>query len=231
MTADLFEPYRPILLSELRRVMEGVTLQHGAVLRQQAPTNAGEHSDDIALMPALLCLLTCETFGGQTEDALPAAVSLAFLARMADVFKGIAGADSGTDGTLMRSWGMPRALNGGDAFFALAQASLLDGKRGGLDPDRRFAAVGILDRASRALSEKLYGRSVTKSGAGGGLFAAATALGALWSGADDATVDALGGFGASIDAGVPDVEGLNQLPVSKRAALIEAANCVSEAMR
>jgi hypothetical protein len=224
---DLLLSYRPLLLQDLRRVVDAVTLGHGAVLRQHALTNEGEGSEEPALMPALLCLFTCEVLGGRPEDALPAATSLAFLTRMADVFDAIAGADAGTDGTLIRSWGMPRSLNGGDAFFALAQASLLDSRRGGLDPERRFAAMGVLDQATRALSEKLYSRSDD----GGGLFTAALALGALSAGTDRSVVAALMRFGASMDAGAAEPHWLGELPEATRKSLTEAAKSVSEAMR
>jgi geranylgeranyl diphosphate synthase type I len=177
MTTDQFAPYRPLLAKELQRAVGGVARSHVALLRQQIESPAGGG----ALTPALLCLLTADALGAQPEAATPAAAALALLAQMRTVFT-----DLPEDKDLVREWGLPRALNAGDAFYALAQDALL---RSGLSAERRIEALAWLDQASQGFSSALYDRSVVQSH--GAVLAAAVALGALSAGADDATIAAL----------------------------------------
>jgi geranylgeranyl pyrophosphate synthase len=232
MTDDPFAGYRPALLAELHRQVKGESLQHHAVLLQHLSPLVKNESTERDLMPALLCLLAAEALGGRVEDALPAATSLALLANMAAVFEGIAEAGRpGADGALLQSWGMPRALNAGDAFFALAQASAVETKAGSLlQADRRLQLLRVMDEVSQLLSETLYSRSATWNGEArpGGLFSAAMALGAICAGSDEATAEAITRFGDTLDAGEPAASLLQGLSEAARSRLIEAAKYIAE---
>jgi geranylgeranyl diphosphate synthase, type II len=83
------------------------------------------------LRPAL-CLATCRAFGGDVRDALPSAAALELLHNAFLVHDDI------EDGSLYRrdrptlhaQYGIPIALNVGDAMIALALSPLLDSRRG-----------------------------------------------------------------------------------------------------
>ena len=78
-----------------------------------------------ALRPSL-CLATCEAFGGTADDALPSAVALELLHNAFLVH------DDVEDGSLMRrgaatlhaTWGVPSAINAGDALALLGHTAL-----------------------------------------------------------------------------------------------------------
>ncbi|MPZ48677.1 MAG: hypothetical protein GEU75_05080 [Dehalococcoidia bacterium] len=200
MTDDPFAAHRPLLVEELRRAVDGVSLHNGAVLRQQV--SSGSESD-AGLLPGLLCLLTAEALSGRAESALPAATALTLLTTMAEVFGTISVASN--DEGLIHSWGMPRTLNAGDACFALAQETLL--KAHSLDAGRRLKATGLLDRAARATSDSLFERASANatSVSRAELLSAAMALGALSAGANDQTVEQMGAYGRSLLSGRGEV--------------------------
>jgi geranylgeranyl diphosphate synthase, type II len=78
-----------------------------------------------ALRPAL-CLATCEAFGGAPDDALPSAVAIELLHNAFLVHDDI------EDGSLLRrgrptlhaTWGVPSAINAGDALALMGHTSL-----------------------------------------------------------------------------------------------------------
>ncbi len=190
--ADPFAPYRPQLKAALSRTVDGVSLSHAALLKDAL---AAVEADATAPQPALLCLLTAEALGARPGDALPAATALALLAAMGSVFESIA--RDQTEGPLARS-GMPRTLNAGDGFFALAQTSLLalEGTA-----ERRLEATRLLDETARAYLEALNTRwdEAPSDGSYAALLAGACALGALVAGGDDATRARLADFGRSFN--------------------------------
>jgi hypothetical protein len=119
----------------------------------------------------------------------------------------------GTSG-LEGVWGMPRTLNAGDAFFALAHASIL-----GLEAAPDLAALDVFDTACRAASAALAaGRP-----AGPALVLPALALAAEVSGAAPSAATALRRLGESIEAGsVAAIEEL-EIPALGRERLRAAA--------
>ena len=165
---DPFAEFRPLLADSLRRTLERPDLSHFALLREQ--TRTGPARD----LPGLLCLLGAASCGAPAERALPAATALALLGEMERVFEAIA--DEATEG-LEAQWGMPRALNAGDAFFNQAQAAVLPAA-GGLDADGRRALFALYDSACRAFSETLAGTGDARE-ARRGILAVALCLGAL----------------------------------------------------
>jgi hypothetical protein len=192
-TIDPFAAYRPALLDALRSVIEAVTASYGVLLREQI---AGIEPDEASLAPALLCIATTEAMGGRAIDAMPAATALGLIAMMGRVFQDIAAEN---ESGLGAAWGLPRALNAGDAFFVLAQQTLT----AGTDPARVVAALSELDKASRAYSDELHAGLTTtpKRARGRSLLAGAVTLGAIASGADAATVDQMRAFGRDLAKG------------------------------
>jgi hypothetical protein len=135
----------------------GVEGESGALVKQHLTTQ-GETGAE-AMMPALFCLGLGRALGGSEEATLAPAVSLALLAQMAHVFYDL---DAGKGISI--AWGMPRALNAGDACYVMAQKQLLQGYA------VRPSEIGVealreLDEASRAFSEAL--QASTPAGADG----------------------------------------------------------------
>jgi hypothetical protein len=121
--------------------------ESGFLVRQHL-SSQGEAGAE-AMMPALFCLGLGPALGRGEEATLAPAISLALLAQMAHVFYDM---DAGEG--ISVAWGMPRALNAGDAFYVLAQEQLLQGCAG-LSPDIGVEALRTLDGASRVFSEAL----------------------------------------------------------------------------
>jgi hypothetical protein len=145
---ERFAPQRTAVLTELRRQLDALPFAYAGMLKQELAALSEEEDDAAFLLPASLCLLTAESLGAEPEEALPLAASLAMLQLMAGVFAGIAASTGG--GELQRSWGLPRTVNAGDAFFALANRALLQ------NDSARARCTPILDATCRHLSKALF---------------------------------------------------------------------------
>lgn len=75
----------------------------------------------------LLVLLTCAAAGGNWKDALPAAASVELVHNFSLIHDDIQDNSPLRRGreTVWRRWGIPQAINAGDAMFTLAHLSLL----------------------------------------------------------------------------------------------------------
>lgn len=74
----------------------------------------------------MLCLLACEAVGGTVEDALPAAAAIELLHNFSLIHDDIED-NSPTRrhrATVWKLWGVPQAINVGDAMFTLARHAL-----------------------------------------------------------------------------------------------------------
>jgi hypothetical protein len=115
---------------------------------------------------------------------VPGATALVLLSQMGDVFLSLESQDGGA--SLSTAWGMPRALNAGDAFFAAAQNAVLTDE-GEISVQRRLHALSILDDATRGFMEALLaaGEEATSSQGEQSLLVAALLLAGVYAGADD----------------------------------------------
>lgn len=106
----------------------------------------------------LLCLLVCEAAGGNPEQALPAAVAVELVHNFSLVHDDIEDASPlrRHRPTVWRVWGVPQAINVGDALFALAQLALQGLAEQGIPPARALAAFEVLEGACLALTEGQY---------------------------------------------------------------------------
>ena len=177
---DSVARHREMLQEGLSRCAKDLEPETGRLLREQLA--ASEPTGYEAA--ALACLSAAEAVGGTAAAALPGALSVAFLGQMGLVFAGLE--DSGGAAGLSTAWAMPRALNAGDAMFALAQESILSAPNE-LTAADRLAAVALLDRGGRDLVDALYAAGEEGDGVVAGqraLLPVAFALGALLGGAD-----------------------------------------------
>jgi len=109
-----------------------------------------------ALRPTL-CLLICDALGGAWHKALPAAVSIELIHNFSLIHDDIQDNDELRRGrpTLWTQWGVPQAINAGDAMFCLATLTLRDLRR--LFEDGVVVeAMSVLQEATRQMIEGQY---------------------------------------------------------------------------
>lgn len=183
MSTDPWSAYRSLLRNALDSAVDEIEFSHGELVREQVGAAVADESE----LPGLLCLRVAEAVAGNASAALPAATALALLTEMSRVLLSLDTAPG-----LSTAWGMPRALNAGDAFFAAAQHALLSGSDE-MTAERRLAAVRVLDGACRDLLEALYAAAVTgdRPRPVRSLYSAAVALGAISAGATNSTLSSL----------------------------------------
>ena len=106
----------------------------------------------------VLCLLTCEACRGEWEQALPAAAAIELLHNFSLVHDDIEDQDETRRGrpVVWTLWGEAQGINAGDAFFALAQLSLLDLSRQGLPATTVVAACRLFNHTCLALTQGQY---------------------------------------------------------------------------
>lgn len=146
-----------------------------------------------------LCLWACHALGGAAAAALPAAAAIEWFHNFTLVHDDIQDEDHKRHGreTVWSLWGVPQAINAGDAMQALAFLSIA---RDASHPDRAIRAISAIASAGLTVIEgqcldlefegqvdtalRAYLRMVAaKTGA---LLGASTEAGALLAGADDA---------------------------------------------
>ena len=190
---DIWASRREMLRDALSARLEGERFASAQLVREQV--EASDPGDYEAA--AFACLAAAEAAGGSAEDALPGAVAMALLSQMAMVFTGLE--NSGGAASISTAWGMPRSLNAGDAFFSMAQESVLSAPVE-LRAADRLQATRILDAGSRALIEALFTANGSLDPAATGqraLLPAAMALGSLLGGGDAGVRDRLTSLGRS----------------------------------
>ncbi|HEC34617.1 MAG TPA: polyprenyl synthetase family protein [Chloroflexi bacterium] len=106
------------------------------------------------LRPAF-CLLTCEACGGDWEQALPAAAAVELLHSFSLIHDDIEDGDTTRRGrpAVWALWGVPQAINAGDALYALAHVALLRLADRGLAAETVIAALQLFNRACLRLTE------------------------------------------------------------------------------
>ena len=187
---DVWAGRREALRNALALSLDALEFQYGELVREQVEASPSSDFET----PALACLAAAEAAGGTAEAAMPAAVSLAFLAQMTLVFARLE--NTGGAASLSTAWGMPRALNAGDAMFALAQDTLLSAPDE-LTAEQRMEATRMLDKGARALVDALLDCPEAEVAVVGQrtLLATALGLGGLFGGASHEVRERLEGLG------------------------------------
>ena len=162
----------------------------------------------------LMCLLACEAAGGNWRAALPAATAVELVHNFSLIHDDIED-NSETRrhrDTVWHLWGIPQAINTGDAMWSLARLSCHRLAALGHAPEAILRVVAALDRACLELCTGQYldlafeGQAVVSpedyismiSGKTAALLAAALESGAVLAGASDASVAAYRNFGHAL---------------------------------
>lgn len=162
----------------------------------------------------IFCLLACEAVGGNPGDALPAAAAIEILHNFSLVHDDIEDGDETRHHrtTVWKLWGVPLAINSGDAMFALAFAALSRLQRRGISPNQILQAIDIFTKTCIELTEgqhldmRFEQRNDVQpddyfhmiKGKTASLLGCATAIGALVGHGSSAQVKAMQHFGQSV---------------------------------
>lgn len=102
-----------------------------------------------------LCLLTCEACGGDWRRALPLATAVELLHNFSLIHDDIEDRDRTRRGrpTVWALWGIPQAINAGDALYTLAHLALLRVADQELPAETVVSAMRLFDRTCLRLTE------------------------------------------------------------------------------
>jgi geranylgeranyl diphosphate synthase type I len=159
----------------------------------------------------LITLLCCAATNGEWQTALPAASAVEIIHNFSLIHDDIEDLSSFRRGrmTVWKKWGIPKAINLGDALFALSRLTLFRLGKIGLPHARILNVIEVLDRACTKLtigqqldlayqerehiSEENYLGMI--SGKTSALLSAAAACGGIIAGGDAEVIDLLEKYG------------------------------------
>ncbi|MCS6772606.1 MAG: polyprenyl synthetase family protein [Thermoflexales bacterium] len=162
----------------------------------------------------VLTLLSCEACGEDWQKALPAAAAVELLHNFSLIHDDIEDRDELRRGrpTVWAIWGVPQAINAGDAMFVLAHLALLRSAARGVPADRLVRAMLAFEQMCLQLTigqhldlsfetrsdvtAEEYMRMI--AGKTAALISAACRIGAIIAGAEDAQVEVLAAFGHNL---------------------------------
>lgn len=215
------EQWLPALEAELRAVLAGhepATATHYGMIHYHMGWVDADFRP--VTLPAgkrlrpLLCLMACQEVGGDPTQALPAAAALEILHNFSLVHDDIEDGDERRRHrpTVWALWGVPQAINAGDAMFALAFAALQRLSTRKVAPETVLAALQLFTETCVALTEgqhldmafeqracvsvEEYMRMI--QGKTAALIGASVAIGGLVGGAPQGVALSLRRFGQSI---------------------------------
>lgn len=151
--------YQPDLDNELRSIVGDASLSLYRMVRYHlgwvdASGQARLSSGGKMLRPSL-CLLACESVGGDWKQALPAAAALELLHNFTLVHDDIEDGDTERRGipTVWHVWGLPQGVNTGDAMHVLARLAILKLEEKGVSSDKVLCSARLLDETCLSLCE------------------------------------------------------------------------------
>lgn len=220
--SQYFQACVPLIEREMRQVIEqlrGTRGRQPATLATMLNYHLGfagvdgspVHANTGKRIRPVLTLLACEASGGEMESALPAAAAIELLHNFSLIHDDIEDRDELRRGrpTLWKIWGEAKAINAGDAMFALAHIALENTAERGMETGRVMRALRLFDATCVALTmgqhmdiEFEHRADVTAAdylamieGKTAALIRAACEIGAIVAGADDHRAAQLGEFG------------------------------------
>jgi geranylgeranyl diphosphate synthase type I len=150
---DVLERFRQPIAAALRRTLEARQAPIYEMLRYHLGFDGESGPQGKALRPTV-CLLVCEALGGDWRHALPAAASIELVHNFSLIHDDIQDGDELRRGrpTLWTRWGVPQAINAGDAMFCLATLTLRD-LRPWFEDDLVVECMSVLQEATREMIE------------------------------------------------------------------------------
>ena len=221
---DFFAQWIPLVEAEMQRVVDA-RVQHAtqpSIFNTMLKYHLGfanadgsaAHINAGKRIRPMLVLLSCAACGGNPELALPAAAAVELLHNFSLIHDDIEDGDELRRGrpTLWKHWGVPQAINSGDAMFAQAHLALLGLAQRGVPSERVVRAQVIFDdmcvhltigqhmdigfETRNDVSAADYMTMI--EGKTAALIRACCEIGAVVAGADEATVKHLGEFGRCV---------------------------------
>ena len=152
MAGPSFDPYLEAIETDLRRAALPSDAPEFAPMAEMIAYHlgwAGDTSGRGKRIRPLLTVLACQACGGTWPSALPAASAVELIHNFSLVHDDIEDHSQTRRGrpTLWSRWGLPQALNAGDALFALAHLSLHRLGALGTSPEVLVAVQHDLTRA------------------------------------------------------------------------------------
>ncbi len=211
----------PSIEAEMRAVLaseeQAVAAHYGMMHYHMGWVNAHFEPETLPAgkrLRPLLCLMACVELGGDARQAVPAAAAVEILHNFSLVHDDIEDGDETRRHrpTVWKLWGVPQAINAGDAMFALAFASVERLADRGVPAATTLTALRIFTEMCVALTEGQHldmsfetRTAVTVDeylrmiqGKTAALIGASVAMGGLVGGADSGSDEALRRFGQSI---------------------------------
>jgi len=151
--------YGPALERELRSSLEGQDgLLHNMLLYQLGGVDEDGTplaSLSVECLHPYLCLLACESLGGELSQALIAAAAVELVHQYAIIHEDVqeGSPNRGHRPTVWWVWGPGQAINAGDGMHAVARLTLMRLHQQGMPVDRVLKAMELLDRSSLSLCE------------------------------------------------------------------------------
>jgi geranylgeranyl diphosphate synthase type I len=156
-----FTRYLPPLEVEMRAVVQSADPRHTGLFGMlhyllgwaDASFNPCQGRTGKRIRP-VLCLLACETCGGDWEQALPAGAAIELMHNFTLVHDDIEDEDETRRGcpAVWTLWGKAQAINAGDALFGLANSALLRLAERGVPARAVLAALTLFNRTELALT-------------------------------------------------------------------------------
>ena len=221
MLSTFAAEWLPSIEAEMRAVLAGeeaaVAAHYGMMHYHMGWVNAHFQPETLPsgkrLRP-LLCLMACAEVGGDPAQAVPAAAAVEILHNFSLVHDDIEDGDETRRHrpTVWKLWGVPQAINAGDAMFALAFAAVERLADRGVPAPTTLAALRTFTAMCVALTEGQHldmsfeTRSAVTvdeylrmiQGKTAALIGASVAMGGLVGGADSGSDEALRRFGQAI---------------------------------
>jgi geranylgeranyl diphosphate synthase type I len=150
---ELIQTYRPAIETALQQVVDPLAQPELEEMRRMMAYHmgwegegAGPEARGKRLRP-LFVLLTCAAAGGEWQAALPAAAAVELVHNFSLIHDDIEDDSPLRHGrpTVWKKWGIPQAINAGDAMLTLAHLALLD--------LQRTASADVVLKAARLLQE------------------------------------------------------------------------------
>lgn len=150
---EVLERFRQPIEDALHRALDDRPAAIYRLLRYHLGLDGESPPQGKALRPTL-CLLTCDALGGDYHRALPAAASIELIHNFSLIHDDIQDGDELRRGrpTIWMEWGMPQAINAGDAMFAIATLTLRDLRPAVSDADV-VEAMSVMHEATREMIE------------------------------------------------------------------------------